>query len=224
MTTIYIIGPHQVTTQQSIGLSTERYSNADYWKVRLYCSDVFSPEIQAYLVPNNTITIAMTNSGNNTIVFTGTLSQWSASVNYSYVDIVNATCVSSDTNMGSLDHGSLLGLSDDDHPAYPALVGRLGGQALIGGTGAGDNLTLASTSNGTKGNIISDDSLEVIGNIHSTGSIQADHGIVGVVALTQPDVLVIPADCVYTMNILSNQTIDFTAGLQIDGTLIITTI
>jgi hypothetical protein len=52
------------------------------------------------------------------------------------------------------DHGSLAGLADDDHAQYALLAGRSGGQTLIGGTGAGDDLTLQTTSNGTKGSYI----------------------------------------------------------------------
>ena len=52
------------------------------------------------------------------------------------------------------DHGALAGLSDDDHTQYALLAGRSGGQQLIGGTGAGDDFTLDTTSNGTKGSYI----------------------------------------------------------------------
>jgi len=50
------------------------------------------------------------------------------------------------------DHGNLAGLLDDDHSQYPLLVGRSGGQVLIGGTGVTDDLTLQTTSGvGTTG-------------------------------------------------------------------------
>ena len=45
-----------------------------------------------------------------------------------------------------VDHGSIGGLGDDDHSQYALLLGRAGGQTLIGGTGATDYLTLKSTS------------------------------------------------------------------------------
>lgn len=57
---------------------------------------------------------------------------------------------------GVTDHGALTGLSDDDHSIYGLLAGRSGGQTLIGGTGSGQNLTLQSTSNATRGRILSD--------------------------------------------------------------------
>ena len=57
----------------------------------------------------------------------------------------------------SLDHGAHLGgLTDDDHTVYALLLGRSGGQTLIGGTGSGDDLTLQSTSNATRGDLITD--------------------------------------------------------------------
>ena len=54
----------------------------------------------------------------------------------------------------SFDHGTLLGLADDDHTQYALLLGRSGGQSLIGGTASGNNLTLSSTSHATKGKIL----------------------------------------------------------------------
>jgi len=52
------------------------------------------------------------------------------------------------------DHGSLGGLADDDHTQYALLAGRAGGQTLIGGTAAGEDLTLQATSSATDGDII----------------------------------------------------------------------
>jgi hypothetical protein len=45
-------------------------------------------------------------------------------------------------------------ISADTFTQYALLNGRAGGQTLTGGTNAGNNLTLQSTSNGTKGSII----------------------------------------------------------------------
>ncbi|RME30639.1 MAG: hypothetical protein D6800_01695 [Candidatus Zixiibacteriota bacterium] len=53
----------------------------------------------------------------------------------------------------AFDHGGLPGLLDDDHTQYVRLGGRAGGQTLYGGTGVGDDLTLETTSNATKGTI-----------------------------------------------------------------------
>jgi hypothetical protein len=54
----------------------------------------------------------------------------------------------------ALDHGTLAGLTDDDHTQYALLAGRSGGQTLKGGTGSGDDLTLQSTNHATKGHVI----------------------------------------------------------------------
>ena len=51
---------------------------------------------------------------------------------------------------GSIDHGSIAGLTDDDHTGYARLNGRSGGQTLIGGTDANNDLTLEGTSNATR--------------------------------------------------------------------------
>ncbi len=56
-------------------------------------------------------------------------------------------------DLGTKDHDLLDGLSDDDHPNNLYQPGRAGGQIVYGGTGAGDDLTLKTTSNATKGNI-----------------------------------------------------------------------
>ena len=53
-----------------------------------------------------------------------------------------------------IDHGTINGLLDDDHTQYMLLAGRAGGQDLIGGTAASNNLTINSTSHATKGSIL----------------------------------------------------------------------
>lgn len=57
------------------------------------------------------------------------------------------------TTLHKHDHGNLDGLADDDHTQYGLLAGRSGGQTLIGGTAANNDLTLQSTSNATRGEI-----------------------------------------------------------------------
>lgn len=57
-------------------------------------------------------------------------------------------------NQAGLDHGSIGGLTDDDHSQYPLSAGRSGGQTIIGGTDSEDDLTLNSTSNATKGDVL----------------------------------------------------------------------
>lgn len=47
---------------------------------------------------------------------------------------------------GVTDHGGLTGLLDDDHTQYAYLAGRAGGQTLLGGTVAAQNIVLGSNS------------------------------------------------------------------------------
>jgi len=64
-------------------------------------------------------------------------------------------------------HSSLSGLTTgDDHTQYAKVAGRSSGQTLQGGTGAGENLVLESTSSGTKGDvqIASGSALKMMGN------------------------------------------------------------
>lgn len=64
------------------------------------------------------------------------------------------TNVDGDITWGTYAHGSLTGLTTgDSHTQYTLLAGRSGGQTLVGGTAAGDDLTLNSTSNATKGQV-----------------------------------------------------------------------
>ncbi|QQS59861.1 hypothetical protein IPN35_03260 [Candidatus Peregrinibacteria bacterium] len=74
------------------------------------------------------------------------------------------------STVGTTDHGALTGLTDDDHTQYALLAGRSGGQSLTGGTDAGDNFTLSSTANATKGTI----------NLGSTAYIDELNGRVGI--------------------------------------------
>lgn len=57
----------------------------------------------------------------------------------------------------SIDHGSIGGLGDDDHTQYARLAGRGTGQTLIGGLASGNNLTLQSTADVTRGTITLND-------------------------------------------------------------------
>ena len=63
----------------------------------------------------------------------------------------------------TLDHGELVGLSDDDHTQYGLLAGRGNGQTFIGGTNASSILTLRSSSNVAKGYIYLDETTESVG-------------------------------------------------------------
>ncbi len=64
-------------------------------------------------------------------------------------------------NDADIDHGTTGGLTDDDHSQYPLLVGRATGQTLVGGTASGEDLTLQSTADATKGAIVLDDAIKL---------------------------------------------------------------
>lgn len=68
-----------------------------------------------------------------------------------------------------IDHGELNGLGDDDHTQYLLLAGRSGGQAIIGGTLAGNNLSLESTSNASKGVVYTKDNFIPFTNASYSG-------------------------------------------------------
>ncbi|OFW41934.1 MAG: hypothetical protein A3J29_07815 [Acidobacteria bacterium RIFCSPLOWO2_12_FULL_67_14b] len=74
------------------------------------------------------------------------------------------------TTLHKHDHGGQDGLSDDDHSGHPWLLGRSGGQTLIGGTGSGDDLTLQSTSHATKGTLFLDDAVVLWPNHPTSGA------------------------------------------------------
>lgn len=59
------------------------------------------------------------------------------------------------------DHGTLSGLSDDDHPQYQLLAGRSGGQVSVGGADVADNLELRANAAGALPRVIVDGSATV---------------------------------------------------------------
>lgn len=66
---------------------------------------------------------------------------------------------------GVSDHGLLAGLLDDDHSQYALLAGRAGGQTLIGGSAASENLTLQSTANAVRGYVRAQDDLQLLTDV-----------------------------------------------------------
>ena len=64
-----------------------------------------------------------------------------------------------------IDHGTLTGLSDDDHLQYLLLAGRAGGQTAFGGTVAGQSLTLQGNSaDASDGDVVSNSNLRPSAN------------------------------------------------------------
>lgn len=83
----------------------------------------------------------------------GTILTDTASVDFTYNDAGNT--ISAVVLPAGVDHNSLANLTTGDvHTQYALLAGRSGGQSLTGGTASGNNLTLQSTSNATKGKIL----------------------------------------------------------------------
>lgn len=76
----------------------------------------------------------------------------SASIDFTYNDVSNT--ITATVIAGGVDHGSLSGLSDDDHPQYALLAGRSGGQTLNGSQTSGQNLTLKPNSVAANGKIL----------------------------------------------------------------------
>lgn len=76
----------------------------------------------------------------------------SSTVDFTYTDGTNQ--ITASVIQSALDHGSIGGLTDDDHTQYALLAGRAAGQTLKGGTASGENLTLISTNHATKGKIL----------------------------------------------------------------------
>lgn len=71
------------------------------------------------------------------------------------VDAQGRLTAAANGSAGATAHSSLTGLTTgDDHTQYALLAGRSGGQTLIGGTASGNNLTLQSTSNATRGKVV----------------------------------------------------------------------
>lgn len=69
-----------------------------------------------------------------------------------------------------IDHGTVSGLSDDDHTQYALLAGRSGGQTLNGSTAASENLTIDSTAHATKGKILASSTFAATADASYSGS------------------------------------------------------
>ena len=80
------------------------------------------------------------------------------------------------SGVGTSDHTALSNLVSGDagHTQFLLLAGRPGGQDAAGGTNAGDNLTLRSTTDPTKGTIFADSPMVVAGTVTTTAVITGD--------------------------------------------------
>lgn len=80
-----------------------------------------------------------------------------------FYDAVSGTWLASAPDT-EIDHGTVSGLLDDDHTQYALLAGRAGGQTLVGGTAAGEDLALESTAHATKGSVYTKSNFEPFTN------------------------------------------------------------
>ena len=132
-------------------MTNNRWANLFFWLepdghlIMVYGRSEFTTEAQAENegVPSSSLPSRISETGMLAGRFTFQKSANSATISSAFEELF--------ANAGVTDHGTLAGLTDDDHEGYALLIGRSGGQTLIGGTDAGDDLVLASTSNGTKG-------------------------------------------------------------------------
>jgi hypothetical protein len=97
----------------------------------------------------------------------------SATIDVTYNDASNSFSLA--VIQSAIDHGSIGGLSDDDHTQYALLAGRAGGQTLTGGTAASNNLVVRSTSHGTKGQVYFDET--TASTTTATGAVRIGGGL-----------------------------------------------
>jgi hypothetical protein len=90
MTTTYYINDIEIESNNTIGVSIERYHSQDYWSVRLYVQDVFTNAITSSIIPNTTGSVSIEDDS-GTAIYDGTVTYWASSPDYSYVDFVNCT-------------------------------------------------------------------------------------------------------------------------------------
>jgi len=100
-----------------------------------------------------------------------------------------------------LDHGLLVGLSDDDHLQYLLLAGRASGQIANGGVAASENLELRSTAHATKGSvkIVDGSKFEFGSMVHAEAEVQtvdATTTTIATIALADNTVYLIRAEII----------------------------
>ena len=77
--------------------------------------------------------------------------------------------------VGAVDHGALMGLTDDDHTQYALLVGRAGGQTLTGGTLVTQSLNLRGNVSALDGSVVVQDQTQ--SSSKDTGALIVDGGV-----------------------------------------------
>lgn|SRR3990167_242729 len=122
-------------------------------------------------------TLSGTNTGDQTSIvgITGTIAEFNIALTDG--DFATGGGTATGTNTGDQnDHGLLDGLTDDDHTQYALLDGRSGGQTLIGGTLASNDLTLQSTTDATRGKVNVTDNFQYAAALQVTGYIDVTVG------------------------------------------------
>jgi hypothetical protein len=118
-------------------------------------------------------------------------------------------------------HSGLTGLTApaDDHTQYALLAGRAGGQIQVGGTAAGNNLTLRSTTNASKGSVILDETTASSSTVTGALVLSGGMGVAGsifsggiVSAATQVQTPIIDAISSGTLLIGSSNTTQINVG------------
>lgn len=136
-------------------------------KINSLPDNIWSPKIDASHIKNLPSTAPAVFAG-RTKGFIESVTD-TASVDLS---VTTGGALSATVDASGVDHGGLGGLADDDHTQYALLAGRAGGQILVGGTAASEDLTLRATSNATDGDIIFEtDPTTERGRILSTGEL-----------------------------------------------------
>ncbi len=132
------------STQSKLdNLLTTEYSNI---------TDLLSGASSHYLPNDPAGTVFLTRAADPVSPATGQIWFNSADNKFKYYD--GATIQDVAGSGGATSHGALTDLTDDDHTQYALLAGRTTGQTLRGGADAGASLSLDSTSDATKGNIL----------------------------------------------------------------------
>lgn len=132
----------QATARATLGVSDENIQDM----IGAFWVDSSSVDV-TYNDAGNSISAAVIDEYIQDIV--GAQAVDSATIDFTYND--GAGTLSAAVIQAALDHGSIGGLSDDDHAQYALLAGRAGGQTLTGDTNSGGNLLLNSTTHAAKG-------------------------------------------------------------------------